>query len=182
MDSLFSDQPTLFSDLFYKYFKTYNQLLKFYTSNKILYSIFIKNNKFEEYFFTPKSYEELKTAVDEWCDNRVKALIKYGDINSWNTTYITDICKLFIYKFNFNDDISDWNISNVEDMERMFSSAVSFNQPLNNWNVSNVKNMSHMFNYASNFDQPLNNWNVSNVTNMSDMFYNASLTEYPEWY
>ena len=207
MNLLLDNQPTLFNDLFYNYFKTYKRLIKFYTSNKILYNIFIKNNKFEEYFFTPKSYEELKTVVNEWCDNREKALIKYGNIKSWNTTYITNMKVLFNDKQNFNEDIIDWNVSNVENMSYMFHSAISFNQELNNWNVSNVKDMSGMFRYATNFNQPLNNWNVSNITNMSCMFYNASsfnqplnnwdvsnvenmsymfknnlLTTYPEWY
>ncbi len=67
MNLLFENQPTIFNDLFYNYFKTYKQLLRFYTSNKILYNIFINNNKFENIYFTPKSYKELKTAVNEWC-------------------------------------------------------------------------------------------------------------------
>jgi len=54
-----------------------------------LYDIFINNNKFENIYFTPKSYNELKTAVNEWCNNdndnnnynKDEALIKYGDIN-----------------------------------------------------------------------------------------------------
>ena len=148
----------------------------------IIINIFIENNKFEKYYFTPKSYEELKTAVDEWCDNKKEALIKYGNINSWNTTYITNMKVLFNDKQNFNDNISDWNVSNVTNMNCMFYNAESFNQPLNNWNVSNVENMEDMFCCATSFNQPLNNWDVSNVEDMNGMFYNTPLTEYPEWY
>jgi len=116
MNLLFDNQPSLFNDLFYNYFDTYKKCIRFYTSNKILYNIFINNNKFENMYFTPKSYKELQTAVDEWCDNTDKPLIKYGDINSWNTTYITSMEELFYYKYRFNDNISDWNISNVPDI------------------------------------------------------------------
>jgi hypothetical protein len=42
-----------------------------------------------------------------------KALKKYGDINSWNTIYITNMTYLFYCKINFNDNISDWNKSNI---------------------------------------------------------------------
>ena len=128
-----------------------------------MYDIFIKNYRFElllektdqskyiGYYFTPKNNKELKTAVDEWCDNRVKALIKYGDINSWNTTYIISMFRIFYDKVNFNKDISDWNVSNVTDMTEMFCEAKSFNQDIGGWDVSNVKNMRYMFGHATNF-------------------------------
>ena len=70
-------------------------------------------------------------------------------------------------------EINNWDVSNVTDMYKMFEEATSFNQPLNKWNVSNVKNMHGMFANASSFNQPLNSWNVSNVTNMRYMFYHA---------
>ena len=107
-------------------------------------------------YFTPKIYNELITAVDEWCDNnniKDKALIKYGDINSWNIIYITNINQLFYHKYNFNDNISDWNVSNVKDISNMFYCASSFNQELNNWNVSNVKYMGSMFYNSKSFNQ-----------------------------
>ena len=157
MNLLFENQPTIFNDIFYNYFETYKKCIRFYTSNKILYDIFIYNNKFENMYYTPESNEELQTAVNEWCNNKDETLIKYGDINSWNTIYITSMKMLFCYKRNFNDNISDWNVSNVENMRGMFYNNVSFNQELNNWDVSNVKDMNCMFS-------------------------NISLTTYPEWY
>ena len=61
-------------------------------------------------------------------------------------------------------EINNWDVSNVTDMSIMFSSeeATFFNQPLNDWNVSKVTNMEEMFYRAESFNQPLNNWNVSN--------------------
>ena len=38
-------------------------------------------------------------------------------------------------------EINNWDVSNVTDMYRMFEEATSFNQPLNKWNVSKVTNM-----------------------------------------
>ena len=71
-------------------------------------------------------------------------------------------------------EINNWDVSNVTDMYKMFEEATSFNQPLNNWNVSSVKFMSGMFEDATSFNQPLNNWNVSNVWRKERMFRDAT--------
>ena len=125
--------------------------------------------------FQPKTYLELKEAVNLWCSNENEAKVKYNHISEWDTSLITTMSHLFYNKDSFNDDISKWNVSNVTNMHSMFDGAESFNQPLNNWNVSNVTNMNSMFNGAKSFNQPLNNWNVSNVKNMNYMFYGAVL-------
>ena len=52
-------------------------------------------------------------------------------------------------------EINNWDVSKVTDMEGMFDGARSFNQPLNDWNVSNVTNMNFMFQNARSFNQPL---------------------------
>ena len=46
-------------------------------------------------------------------------------------------------------EINNWDVSNVTDMRAMFAGARSFNQPLNKWNVSKVTNMEDMFRNAS---------------------------------
>ena len=38
-------------------------------------------------------------------------------------------------------EINNWDVSNVTNMRYLFNNAWSFNQPLNNWNVSNVERM-----------------------------------------
>ena len=58
-------------------------------------------------------------------------------------------------------EINNWDVSKVTDMSSMFYNTRAFNQPLNNWNVSNVEYMNSMFTFANSFNQPLNNWNVS---------------------
>ena len=173
MELIFNNQFSIFEDIFYKYL-TPKQCIKLYSCNKILYNIYINNNKFESNYFTPKDRIELKNAVNEWCSNKEEAIIKYGNIGYWNTINIVDMNHLFYYETEFNDNIEDWNTSNVIYIHYMFIGAKSFNKPLNNWNISNVISMSCMFHCALRFNQPLNDWNINNVTYMNGMFYNAT--------
>ena len=106
--------------------------------------------------FKPKTKIELKEAVDLWCENKEKALIKYGHISNWNTSLITDMSELFKNKKYFNDNINNWDVSNVINMNGMFYSARLFNKPLDSWDVSYVTNMSEMFYGAPFFNQSLN--------------------------
>jgi len=82
--------------------------------------------------FMPQTNGELKEAVNIWCNDKEKALERYGEINTWNTINITSMKKLFIDKINFNDSVLNWNTSNVTNMERVFSGCGNFNQPLDN--------------------------------------------------
>ena len=107
--------------------------------------------------------ENIREAVNAWCDDPVAAEIKYGHISMWDTSEITNMSELFQFKRNFNDDISNWDVSNVTNMQEMFDGARAFNQPLEQWNVGNVTNMQSMFYHASAFNQPLEQWNVGNV-------------------
>ena len=133
--------------------------------------------------YKPKTKEELKAAVDLWCENKEKAFTKYGDISNWNTSLINNMTLLFLNKNFFNDNINLWDVSSVTDMGGIFYGASSFNQDISQWNVSKVKNMNSMFKGASLFNQDISQWNVSNVTDMSGMFGGASsLKMKPKWY
>ncbi len=123
--------------------------------------------------FTPKTYEELKDAVDEYNDNDWEGDL--GEIGTWNTEYITDMHELFLNTNFFNGDISKWNVSNVTNMSRMFESCTYFDQSLKDWNVSKVTDMSNMFFFASMFNQDISKWDVSNVKDMSHMFTYAEV-------
>ena len=52
--------------------------------------------------------------------NPTDAEIKYGHINTWNTTGVTDMHSLFESKVGFDENISNWDTSRVTDMKRMF--------------------------------------------------------------
>ena len=129
----------------------------------------IQNIIFTFIEFKPCSKKELKTAVDLWCEDKKKALNRYGHISTWNMSQITDMSALFYHKKEFDDDIANWDVSNVKNMSNMFSYVDLFNQPLNKWNVSNVRNMADMFFSTKLFNQPLNKWDVSNDKYVSNV-------------
>jgi len=100
-----------------------------------------------------------------------------GNINTWDTSKVTDMNNLFHMKEHFNCDISNWDVSNVTNMNGMFSWATAFNNggvTLTWKNTSNVLNMSKMFSYAESFNQDISSWDTRNVTNMREIFRNAS--------
>ena len=170
MELIFNNQISIFDYLFYRYLNP-KQCVKLYSCNKILYNIYINNNKFESNYFTPKDRIELQTAVNEWCSNKEEAIIKYGNIGYWNTIYINNMTNLFYNKSQFNDNIEDWNTSNVTDMFCTFHSAKSFNQSLNNWNINNVTNMYAMFYNANSFNKDnCKDWDLTNVKDKRVMF------------
>ena len=80
--------------------------------------------------------ETIRIAVELYLKNETEGEEKYGHINTWN-------------------------VSNVTNMHGMFGGASSFNQPLNHWNVSNVTDMGWMFN-ITNIDVMLKNHNLTN--------------------
>ena len=81
--------------------------------------------------------DDIKKAVNEWCDGPVAAEVKYGHISKWNTSLVTNMKKLFENKSNFNDDISKWNVSNVTNMGFMFR-GTPFDGDISGWDVSSV--------------------------------------------
>ena len=131
--------------------------------------------------FVPTNKTELQTAVDLWISNNSQAVTNYGNINTWDTSLITDMSSLFIGKTTFNDDISNWDVSNVTDMNRMFANAHAFNNGQTNnegtaplsWDTSNVTDMTYAFYRTTVFNQYIGNWNTSNVTTMYAMLYEA---------
>jgi surface protein len=121
--------------------------------------------------------ETIRIAVQLYVKNETEGEEKYGHINTWNVSGVTDMNNMFNGAVSFNQPLSNWNVSNVTSMCDMFDRANAFNQPLDNWNVSNVTNMCYMFACATSFNQPLNNWNVSNVIIRFNMFQNTPIGE-----
>ena len=98
---------------------------------------------------------------------------RYGDMENWDTSLVTDMSSAFSGYWQFNGDISGWDTSNVTNMGTMFSGASTFDQDLSRWNTANVTDMAGMFERALVFNQDLSLWKTSNVTDMGDMFENA---------
>jgi surface protein len=108
--------------------------------------------------------DDIKKAVNEWCDGPVAAEVKYGHISKWNTSLVTNMKELFKEKSDFNDDISKWNVSSVTNMSSMFHTT-PFDGDISGWNVSSVTDMRCMFDNSP-FNGDISGWNVSSVTNM----------------
>ena len=108
------------------------------------------------YSFT--STDELRNAVDAFRYSTVAATNKYGIMNCWDVSRITDTSFLFENDETINEPIHCWNVSSVTDMSYMFKGATSFNQPLDMWNVDSVEKMEQMFYGATSFNQTLCEW------------------------
>ena len=101
----------------------------------------------------------------------IQKLLKEGntDLNSIDTSYITDMSHLFydVRSEIKQIDISDWDVSNVTDMSDLFFKCEDLESvgDLSAWNVSNVKDMSMMFSYCKKLKSvgDLSIWDVSNV-------------------
>jgi surface protein len=131
--------------------------------------------------------ETIRVAVKEWYEDNEGALKKYGDINEWDTSEVTDMSDLFgdslleqlgisfLLKYTFNPSVSKWNVSKVTNMQNMFKGRSNFNRDLSSWDVSNVINMRRMFGGCWEFNQPLNNWDVSRLFRTKSCFWQANV-------
>ena len=90
------------------------------------------------------------------------------NINSWNTSAVTNMSSAFRGCSKFNENIRNWNTANVVSMIRMFMNS-SFNQNIGSWNTAKVGSMISMFEGAA-FNQNISGWNTALVTDMTNMF------------
>ena len=105
--------------------------------------------------------------------NQCYNLTTINNLNSWNTTFITNMEEMFSEVSSFNQNIGNWDVSNCTNMVSMFSNTVFNNggsPSISGWTTSGVTNMSGMFANTL-FDQNIGNWNVSNVQQMGYMFF-----------
>jgi hypothetical protein len=79
--------------------------------------------------FQKLTNETIQEAVNCHYLNESECNFKYGLINDWDTSEVTNMSNLFTNKKNFNADISKWGVSKVANMSKMFFNAESFNYP-----------------------------------------------------
>ena len=108
--------------------------------------------------YLPLNNETIRVAVKQfdgkWGVTKKDAIIKkYGKIEDWNTSEVTDMNRLFQCCSYFIEDISKWDTSKVTNMCRMFCMAYHFNQNISKWNTSSVINMNCMFAHTERFNQ-----------------------------
>ena len=114
----------------------------------------------------PLNNESIRVAVRDYFsgDKEKDAIIKkYGRIEDWNTSKVTDMSFLFKFYYYYSKK------SKYIQLER----SDKINQDISKWDTSNVTNMKCMFKDAYEFNQPIGKWDTSKVTNMSGMFYGA---------
>ena len=111
-----------------------------------------------------------------FCDSK---RTNFDGLETWDTSNVTTMERLFHRVKHFNHPIGNWNVSSVTNMECIFCGCSDFNQPLEDWDVSSVTNMESMFGTCSKFNQPLNDWDISNVRNISCMFCEAESFNQP---
>jgi hypothetical protein len=132
-------------------------------------------------------------------EDMIYTRVRYGSIENWNTSKVTDMSYLFakvVGVYDFDLDLSNWNISRVKSIKNMFgdyhqdnlilkathqdhglcfiNSDSTLNQILRLKNVSSNKGVcmiSVVKTYR--FNHPIGKWETSNVLDMRGMFYNA---------
>ncbi|WP_233706266.1 BspA family leucine-rich repeat surface protein [Helicobacter felis] len=115
-------------------------------------------------------------------DPRAFTRKSFDGLETWDTSHVTNMERMFCRAVFFNHNISNWNVSRVENMTSMFEGCEIFNQPLNSWNVSRVEGIDLMFSGCKSFNQPLDNWDISSVRGMHKPFENCwTLTHRPFW-
>ena len=75
----------------------------------------------------------IKEAVKEWCkggDSMEAVKRRFGLIEEWDVSEVTDMEELFKDQKEFNADLSGWDVSKVTDVSCMFSRATAFNTNL----------------------------------------------------
>jgi trimeric autotransporter adhesin len=91
-----------------------------------------------------------------------------SNINTWNTTSVTNMNSLFYQASIFNQNIGAWNSSAVTNMGFMFGSASSFNQDIGSWTLNPIVNMSNMLDNCgmdcANYTATLIGWNANGST------------------
>lgn len=137
-------------------------------------NLFIDKHPFK---FTNKTIKKaIKKYFSSSNEQRVKALIEYGHISTWDVSGVTNMSKLF-YGMVLISDISGWNVSNVVDFSYMFQDAKIHNVSLKNWNVEKALSMYSMFEGAT-FDNDtieIENWKLNGNVDLRRAFYNSSL-------
>ena len=173
-----------------------NELTRKYNKEKLLFENYVTNFKSYQLaslsqkalgvgggnsFITDRNFYQV---IDLWFSNQELAEQRYGTIENWDVSRVTDMGSSFepSNEFTtgknvvdgFNQDLSKWDVSSVTNMQEMFSNQTAFNQPLDSWNVGNGENFLYMFSGATVFNQSLNSWNMINATRISLMFYEAT--------
>ena len=138
------------------------------------------------------------------------SLTSINNINSWNTSGITNMSGMFGLCTVFNQPGTiNWNTSVVTHMTQMFNSCPAFNSPIifdtssvidmrgmfalsgfnqpliqgvNGWDTSLVADMKQMFASNSAFQQYIGTWNITSVTDFTSFMVGKTPATWPDTY
>ncbi len=118
----------------------------------------------------PNRIPEKWTSLDELF--QFLSVLNDPNIQEWDVSRITSMCKTFSGCAKLNLDFSKWNVSRVTDMSWMFQACYEFvGNGLDKWDVSKVNDMSYMFSSCNALDgDKLVNWKTGSLVNASSMF------------
>ena len=100
--------------------------------NKLPRDIILIISKMHPLLIPPFTNATLRRAVEDYLAGgarKERIRDKYGDINNWDVSNVTNMYGMFYGASSFNQPLNNWDVSNVTDMWSMFDGAVSFNQP-----------------------------------------------------
>lgn len=120
----------------------------------------------------PNRIPEKWTSLDELF--QFLSVLNDPNIQEWDVSRITSMCKTFSGCAKLNLDFSKWDVSRVTDMSWMFQACYEFvGNGLDKWDVSKVNDMSYMFSSCKALDgDKLVNWKTGSLVNASSMFSN----------
>ena len=96
---------------------------------------------------------EISSPIDSM--KKVEVIQTYGSIETWDTSRVTIMKRLFKHNGRRNPDIRNWLVDRVVDMNEMFQYATSFNIDLSSWIVDRVTDMDYMFHGATSYEHTL---------------------------
>ena len=131
---------------------------------------------------------QFKRATWDWVQSAIEAATKWGTINAWDTSDVTDMSHIFSKHRDvqggarvedgnskaggiWNGDVSEWNTAKVTDMTGMFEDAQRFTGDLKNWDVARVTSFAASFKNLKDFNPAdLSKWATGNVADFTSMF------------
>jgi surface protein len=100
------------------------------------------------------------------------------NLNSWDTSGVTDMLGMFQGATSFNGTVAGWDTGSVATTQNMFLGATSFNQAIGVWDMSSNAHVGGMF-YRLGvmaFDQNVGGWNIGQVANGTNFMGTNSMS------
>lgn len=122
------------------------------------------------------SNDNIRSAIQLWVTQGEEAEIRYGRIEEWDVSGVSNFTALFDSTVDFSADLSSWNTASVTTLRAAFYNTTNFSSRIASWDVSAVTDMRVMLSYAVDFQSDISSWDVSNVRNMRAAFNGYSYT------